>query len=71
MAKPQHFGQRLARILRHHWLDERDAHKAVPPELVERLARRVTASEQRHSGQIRLYVEAGLPLSYLWRGATP
>jgi hypothetical protein len=25
------------------------------------------ASESRHSGEIRLCVEAGLPLSYLWR----
>ena len=71
MAQPQHLGHRLARILRHRWLDERDAHQAIPPALVERLARRVAASEQHHSGQIRLYVEAGLPMSYLWRGATP
>ena len=31
---------------------------------------RVAASETRHSGEIRVCVEAGLPLSYLWRGAT-
>ena len=71
MAQAQHLGQRLARILRHRWLDERDTHKAIPPALVERLTRRVAASEQRHSGQIRLYVEAGLPMSYLWRGVAP
>ena len=29
------------------------------------------ASEQGHSGEIRLCVEAGLPLSYLWRHAAP
>ena len=29
----------------------------------------MTASERRHSGEIRICVEAGLPLSYLWRGA--
>ena len=28
---------------------------------------RVAASEARHSGQIRICVEAGLPFSYLWR----
>ncbi len=61
----------LARMLRHRWLDESDTRKAIPPALVERLTRRVAASEQRHSGEIRLYVEAGLPMSYLWRGATP
>ena len=71
MAQPKSFGRTLARILRHRWLDESDMRKAVPPALVERLARRVAASEQRHSGEIRLHVEAGLPMSYLWRGATP
>ncbi|RYY64345.1 MAG: TPM domain-containing protein [Comamonadaceae bacterium] len=61
--------RRLQRILRHRWLDEDDTKRAVPPDLSERLARRVAASEQRHTGEIRIYVEAGLPLSYLWRDA--
>ncbi|MDF1484571.1 TPM domain-containing protein [Ramlibacter sp. H39-3-26] len=61
----------LARIARHRWLvDERDVRRALPPALVERLMQRVAASERRHTGQIRICVEAGLPLSYLWRGAT-
>ncbi len=29
----------------------------------------MAASEQRHTGEIRICVEAGLPLSYLWRDA--
>jgi uncharacterized membrane protein len=62
---------KLARIFKHRWLDESDTRKAIPPEMVERLAKRVTASERRHSGEIRIYVEAGLPMSYLWRNATP
>jgi len=61
---------KLGRILRHRWLDEADTRKAIPPDLLQRLAQRVAASEKRHSGQIRVYVEAGLPMSYLWRGAT-
>jgi uncharacterized membrane protein len=61
---------RLFRILRHRWLDEASAHQAVTPALAQRLSERVAASERRHSGEIRLCVEAGLPLSYLWRGAT-
>lgn len=61
---------RIARILRHRWRDEADTRRAIPPQLLERLARQVAASEARHSGEIRIYVEAGLPLSYLWRGAT-
>ena len=62
---------RFSRMLRHRWLDEADTRKAIPPALLERLTRRVAASEQRHSGEVRLYVEAGLPISYLWRDAAP
>jgi uncharacterized membrane protein len=62
---------RLQRMFRHRWLDESDTRRAIPPALAQRLAERVAASERRHSGEIRLYVEAGLPLSYLWRDATP
>ena len=61
---------KLKRILKHSWLDESDTRRAIPPELVEQLTRRVAASEQRHTGEVRIYVEAGLPLSYLWRGAS-
>ena len=63
--------QRLRRLLRHRWLDDADTRRAIPPALAQRLAERVAASERRHCGEIRIYVEAGLPLSYLWRDATP
>jgi uncharacterized membrane protein len=63
--------QRLQRILRHRWLDEADTRRAIPPALSEQLARRVAASERRHSGEVRIYVEAGLPMSYLWQDRTP
>ncbi|HET8744104.1 MAG TPA: TPM domain-containing protein [Ramlibacter sp.] len=63
--------QRFRRLLRHRWLDDADTRRAVPPPLAQRLAERVAASERRHSGEIRIYIEAGLPLSYLWRDATP
>ena len=63
--------QRLQRIWRHRWFDEADTRRAVPPDVLERLGRRVAASERRHSGEVRIYVEAGLPLSYLWRDAKP
>ena len=61
---------RLRRIFRHRWLDEGDTRRAVPPQLVEKLAARVADSERRHTGEIRIYVEAGLPMSYLWRDAS-
>jgi uncharacterized membrane protein len=58
------------RILKHLWLDQDDTRRAIPPALLERLMRRVAASEKRHGGEIRICVEAGLPLSYLWRRAS-
>ena len=71
MAQARNWRRTLGRILRHRWLDESDTARATPPDLLERLARRVAASENRHSGEVRIYVEAGLPLSYLLRDATP
>ena len=58
---------RFRRILKHRWVDERDARRAFPNTALARIQARVAASEQRHSGQIRICIEAGLPLSYLWR----
>jgi uncharacterized membrane protein len=59
---------RLRRIARHLWLDESDTRRALPVPALARLQARVAHSEQRHSGEIRVVVEAALPLSYLWRG---
>ena len=58
---------KLKTILKHLWLDASDAQNALPPDMLQRLAKRVAASEGRHTGQIRIYVEAALPMSYLWR----
>jgi uncharacterized membrane protein len=62
---------RLWRLLKHRFLDEADARRALGPGALERLRDRVAQSERQHSGEIRVCVEAGLPLSYLWRNATP
>jgi uncharacterized membrane protein len=61
--------KRLTRLLKHRLWDEADARRALPPAALDRLQAQVTASEARHSGEIRVCVEASLPLSYLWRGA--
>lgn len=61
---------RFMRILRHRWLDERDLSRALDDATLARIEARVAASEKRHSGEIRVCAESGLPLSYLWRGAT-
>ena len=62
--------KRLTRLLRHRLWDQGDARRALPGDALRRLAASVTASEARHSSEIRICVEAGLPLSYLWRGAS-
>ena len=61
---------RFFRVLRHRSLDLRDTQRAIPPDMVDRLMARVAASEQRHTGEIRICVEASLPSSYIWRGAS-
>jgi uncharacterized membrane protein len=61
---------RLGRIWRHQWMDEADVRRVLPDAAMERLAARVAASERRHSGEIRICVEAGLPWSYLRRDAS-
>jgi len=49
------------RLLKHQWLDRSDTLRAVPDDVAARLERRVAASESRHTGQVRLCVEAALP----------
>lgn len=60
---------RLRRFFRHRFWDEADVRRVLPAAALARLSARVTQSEQRHAGEIRLCVEASLPMSYLWRGA--
>lgn len=61
--------RRIRRILKHRWFDHSATRRAITPELVQKLEQQVAASERHHSGQIRIYIEASLPLSYLWRSA--
>jgi len=58
---------KLELLLRHLWLDASDTRHIIAPDMLERLAARVAASERHHSGQIRICIEAALPASYLWR----
>jgi uncharacterized membrane protein len=61
---------RVVRLLKHRLWDEADARRALGDAALQRIGERVRESETRHSGEIRVCVEAGLPLSYLWRGAS-
>lgn len=59
----------IKRLIRHRLWDEGDARRVLPAEALARLQQRVADSELRHGGEIRVCVEASLPLSYLWRDA--
>lgn len=61
---------RWLRLLRHRWLDQADARRALGDAALKRLRDRVVTAERGHSGEIRICVEAGLPLSYIRRRAT-
>ncbi len=50
-------------------LDAADAKRLLGDGALERIEACVAASESRHSGEIRVCIEAGLPLSYLKREA--
>ena len=57
------------RILKHRRLDETDAKRLLGDGALQRIEARVANSESHHSGEIRVCIEAGLPLSYLRRDA--
>jgi uncharacterized membrane protein len=57
--------ERIRRLFKHRWMDE--ASRVIAPAEALRLKERVSASEGRHSGEIRICIEAGLPNSYLLR----
>lgn len=63
-------GNRWKRLLWHRWHDVRDARRAVGDTGLRALQARVAESERGHTGEIRICVEGGLPVSYLWRRAS-
>jgi uncharacterized membrane protein len=58
---------RWRRLLRHVATDRRALHRALDAAALSRVQASVAASEQHHSGEIRVSIEAALPLSYLQR----
>ncbi len=56
----------LLTFLRHFWLDADDTHRVIDTSLMTQLMQQVAASELRHSGEIRICIEASLPLRALW-----
>ncbi|MFN9505962.1 MAG: TPM domain-containing protein [Rubrivivax sp.] len=59
------------RLLMHRWWDQTDARRVLHGDGLDRIQRAIVDSESRHRGEIRVVVEAGLPLSYLLRQSTP
>jgi len=57
-------------VLKHRWRDARDSRRVLGDTGLQALQSRVVESERAHTGEIRICVEAGLPLSYLWRRAS-
>jgi len=66
---PPTWACRLQRLLRNRLTDRADVRRVLPPDALARLGERVAASERRHTGQIRICIEAGLPWSYIRRDA--
>lgn len=58
------------RFLRHLRIDRRDLARAFPPEAMERIEQGVVAGERRHSAELRLALEASLPLGRVLAGET-
>ena len=56
----------LRRWARHLWLDERASRRWLDDAAAERLRQRIAAGEAQHLGEVRICVEASLPLAWLW-----
>ncbi|WP_374400442.1 TPM domain-containing protein [Niveibacterium sp.] len=58
---------RLWRFIHHGFFSRRHVRRVLDDAVMKRLQALVRESESRHSGEIRIVVEAGLPNSYLWK----
>lgn len=59
---------RVTRLLRHRWME--DSSRLMDSAAIQRLTQKVAASEALHCGEVRIYIESGLPNSYLIRPGT-
>jgi uncharacterized membrane protein len=56
------------RLLRHMFTDHQAVGRALPPAAMQAIEKSIGEEERRHGGQLRVAVEAALPLSDLVRG---
>jgi uncharacterized membrane protein len=61
----------IARALRHLRTSPRLAGKHFPQDELTRLHEAITAGEARHRGEVRVVIEASLPVALAWSGTTP
>ncbi|MBB1074824.1 TPM domain-containing protein [Rhodoferax sp. 4810] len=59
--------KKFARLLRHRWSGDGLVRQSFSAAVLQKLTHSVQTSESRHSGEIRILIEGGLPNSYLWR----
>ena len=62
---------RLGRLLRHLVIPDWWARRAFPKALLRRIEQAIATSEQSHGGELRLVVEANLPLAALLSDQSP
>lgn len=58
------------RLWRHMWVDQRKAARLFPPDVIKRLEHATRHGEQLHRGQVRLAIEASLPVGAVRRRMT-
>jgi uncharacterized membrane protein len=63
--------ERLKRMWRHLTVSQRTVHRHFPQSSLERIEREIKSCEERHPGEIRFAVEAGLDPAQVWEGLTP
>ena len=59
---------KFKRLLRHLLTDHQSVSRALPPEAMKAIEKAIGEEEKRHGGQLRVAIEAALPLSDLARG---
>jgi uncharacterized membrane protein len=59
------------RLLRHLFTDHWSVRRRFPPAVIDAFERAVARGESTHSGQVRLAIEAALPIARVLQGMTP
>jgi len=58
----------IQRLFKHWFTGPREAARAFPLDALERLQQIITEGEQTHRAEVRLIIEAAMPLRKVWRG---